>query len=105
MGLFKKEKKPSAADLILFEEMENKDSRAAELIEELRSGKPLVINFESISDEPQATNRLLAFLAGGTYALDGRTVKIKRYVYLFARNVDFEDGSLTEFINKFYEQE
>ena len=45
-----------------------------------------------------AANKMLAFFAGAAYALDGKTVMINDTTYLFARRVDFMDGSLQNFI-------
>jgi hypothetical protein len=45
-----------------------------------------------------ACNKLLAFFAGATYAIGGKTIKINETSYLFARLEDFQDGSLNEFL-------
>ena len=63
----------------------------------LKQGSPLIINFESL--EPTSANKMLAFFAGACYALDGRNVKINEKTYLFARRVDFFDGSIQKFID------
>ncbi len=88
----------SAAKRIVFEKLADDDERAAELVEELRVSNPLCINFESL--DIMAKNKLLAFLSGATYALEGEVVLIKSNVYLFAKKVDFLDGSLKEFIER-----
>ena len=73
------------------------DQRAAELVDLLKDGHPLILNFENL--EPLAANKLLAFFAGACYALEGRNVIINEKTYLFARKVDFFDGSLQRFLD------
>ena len=101
MGLFGKKKVEAEAKLaserIIMEQIEDNDEHMAELVDQLALGNPLVINFDKL--DLMAANKMLAFLTGASYALDGRTFKINEATYLFARNEDFEDGSLQEFLN------
>ena len=78
-----------AKSRIIFEKIADDDQRAAELVEELRVSNPLCINF-----------KMVAFLSGAAYALEGEAILIKSNVYLFAKKVDFLDGSLKEFIER-----
>lgn len=87
-----------AKSRIVFEKIVDDDQRAAELVEELRVSNPLCINFDGL--EIMAKNKMLAFLSGATYALEGEVVLLKQNVYLFAKKVDFLDGSLKEFIER-----
>ena len=87
-----------ASDRIIMEQIEDDDSRAAELVKKLKKGDPLVLNFENL--EPMAANKLLAFFAGATYALDGKSVRINEKTYLFALKASFMDVSLQEFLNQ-----
>lgn len=87
-----------AVKRMIFEQIADDDERAAELVEELRVGNPLCLNFESL--EAMAKNKLLAFFSGACYALEGEVVLIRDNVYMFALKVDFIDGSLKEFIEK-----
>ncbi len=108
MGLFSKkdeyskraeqinETEETAADRIIFEQIENDDERAAKLVDEMKEGKPLVINLDNL--EFIEKNKFLAFFAGACYALGGRTIKINEVTYLFARKEDYLDGSLKEFV-------
>ena len=86
-----------AADKIVMEQLQDSDNKAAELVDLLKQGNPLIINFESL--DPTAANKMLAFFAGACYALEGRSVKINEKTYLFARRVDFFDGSIQKFID------
>lgn len=109
MGLFGKKKneyaeasnalnqKENAIDKLVMEQLDDNDKKAAELVDMLKQGCPLIINFESL--EPTSANKMLAFFAGACYALDGRNVKINEKTYLFARRVDFFDGSIQKFID------
>jgi|YelNatPaOPRAMG01_1025707.scaffolds.fasta_scaffold15747_5 cell division inhibitor SepF len=54
---------------------------AQEIIDNLKDGKPVVINFEETDRE--LARRIIDFLSGGAYALDGTTEKISNYVFLF----------------------
>ncbi len=90
-----------AKDRILFEVIANDDGRMAVLVDKLKQGTPLVLCFEKLDID--AGNKMLAFLQGAIYAIDGETRKITDDTYLFARKVDFQDGSLDEFIRNLKE--
>ncbi len=94
----KKEEKLKASKRIVFNKIVDDDKKAAELVEELIDGNPIVINFCELDELPY--NKMLAFLSGATYALDGEIVQLKEDVYLFAKKEEFLDGSLKEFIEK-----
>lgn len=86
----------TAVDRLIIEQMKDDDEFAARLVDNLKTGSPLILNFEGLGDF--AANKMLAFFAGATYASEGKTVKINETTYLFARRVDFMDGSLQKFI-------
>ncbi|MDE6656821.1 MAG: cell division protein SepF [Anaeroplasmataceae bacterium] len=110
MGLFSKKKnayeeasknlsnEEVASDRIIMEQIDDDDAKAAELVKRLKKGDPLVLNFDNL--EPMAANKLLAFFAGATFALDGKSVMINEKTYLFALRSSFMDGSLQEFLNQ-----
>jgi FtsZ-interacting cell division protein YlmF len=85
-----------AADRLIMERLKDDDQRAAELVDLLKSGTPIILNFEDLTEEED--NKMLAFFAGAAYALDGKSIKINETTYLFARKVEFMDGSLQTFI-------
>lgn len=105
MALFKKEKREKetsyviAKDRIIMEQLSDNDQYAASLVDKLNNGNPLVLNFKKL--DIMACNKLLAFFAGATYAIGGKTIKINETTYLFARSQDFEDGSLNDFLQQF----
>ena len=86
-----------AASRLVIEKLTDDDQRAAELVNLIKTGTPIILNFEDLSEDED--NKMLAFFAGATYALDGKSVKINERTYLFARKVDFMDGSLQTFIH------
>ena len=102
MALFGKKKEEYvdesmlAASRIVMEQIDDDDEKAASLVEQIKKGNPLIVNFESL--DAFAANKMLAFFAGATYALEGKTVKINEKTYLFAKRTEFLDGSLQNFI-------
>ncbi len=88
-----------AAERIMFEQLNDDSQQAATLIDQLKDGTPLVINFERL--DVKQGNKMLSFFAGACYAIDAKYVEIREEVYLFARNIDFHDGTLDDFIKKF----
>ena len=110
MGLFFKKKDPlkdldlneeeldgNAASRIIMEQMKEDDLRAKELLESLKTGFPLVLNFDSM-DSKQA-DKYMAFFQGAAVALDGRAVRINESTFLYSRKQEFLDGSLKEFVD------
>lgn len=91
-------KEEVASDRIIMEQINDDDAKAAELVKRLKKGDPLVLNFDNL--EPMAANKLLAFFAGATFALEGKSVMINEKTYLFALKSSFMDGSLQEFLNQ-----
>ncbi len=87
-----------ASERLIMEQIKDDDERACELVDKLKEGSPLIINFEKLP--LMAINKLLAFFTGACYAVDGNTIKINEFTYLFARKVDFLDGTLNNFIEK-----
>ncbi len=85
-----------AVDRLVIQKMVDDDEIAASYVDNLKNGSPLILNFEGLDDF--AANKMLAFFAGAAYALEGKSVKINDTTYLFARRVDFMDGSLQRFI-------
>ena len=87
-----------AKDRIVMKKMENNDKFARDLILDIKDGVPYVINFRDLPDPDQA-NKYLYFLMGAVVALEGRTLRINEFTYLFARKEDFLDGSLIKWYN------
>ena len=111
MGLFSRKKDPykdidldeelplegQAKDRIIMEQMKENDERAKELLDSLKTGYPLVLNFDSM-DSKQA-DKYMAFFQGAAAALNGRAVRINETTFLYARKEEFLDGSLKQFVD------
>ena len=111
MGLFKRKKDPysdidledggnlfgKASDRIIMEQMTYDDPHAKELLDSMKSGSPLVLNFSDM-DSKQA-DKYMAFFQGAAIALEGRAVRINDSTFLYARKEEFLDGSLKEFVD------
>ena len=112
MGLlFKKKKDPyddmdldlnensfgKASDRIIMERMTYDDPHAKELLDSLKNGSPLVLNFDGM--DLQQADKYMAFFQGAAAALDGRAVRINESTFLYARKEEFLDGSLKEFVD------
>jgi cell division inhibitor SepF len=101
MGLFQKEEKENeevitSKDKMIMEQIIDDDKHAASLVDKLKAGCPLLLNFDKL--DVFEANKLIAFFSGASYALDGQIVTIKEGTYLFARKEDFLDGSLRDFL-------
>lgn len=90
--------KVKASKRIIFEKLDDNDERAAELVQELKEGNPLVINFTGL--DARGINKMLAFLTGAAYAIEGETILVKENIYMFVRKIDLLDGSIKEWLEK-----
>ena len=91
-----KEKK--AFDRVEFIVME-KDLDIMKLADNLLIGVPLIINFEEYNDVE--ANKVITFLSGVTYAIDGEIELIQEKIFLFATKQDYKDGSLRKFVKEY----
>lgn len=68
---------------------------------QLRSGSPVIINLRHL--DPQEGTRLIDFVCGTAYAIDGHMLKIGESIFLFTpSNIvisDVEDRSIEESVN------
>ena len=101
MGLFgkKKEEKPvdntPASKKMIMENMMDPD-KAVGYADKLLKGIPLCLGFGELDIDE--ANKIIAFLSGVVYAIDGVAKKINDNAFLFARKEEFLDGSLNEFL-------
>ncbi|MDY0209876.1 MAG: cell division protein SepF [Acholeplasma sp.] len=92
----------SSYDRIIFESLEtDDDAYITMLARDLIDGNPLVLNFEELSPDP--ANKIMAFLSGVIFTLEGQIVQINKKVFLFAREQEFKDGTLKQFIDEYKE--
>jgi len=94
----KKNKK--SIDKVKFINMD-KNVDGFKLADVLMQAFPLVVNFEDYDD--MESNKLITFLSGVTYAIDGEIDMIQPKIFLFATKEDYKDGSLRKFVNEYKE--
>ncbi len=95
--MFKKKKAIKRVDFITME----KDVDVIKLANKLLKSVPLIINFEEY--EPIEANKIITFLSGVIYALDGEIEVIQPKIFLFATKEDYKDGSLRKFVKEYKE--
>lgn len=93
-------KKQTAFDRVEFV-MVDKDIDILKLADQLLKGLPLIVNFESFNDIE--ANKVITFLSGVTYAIDGEIEQIQDKIFLFATKQDYKDGSLRKFVKEYKE--
>jgi cell division inhibitor SepF len=109
MGLFsvgKKKKKEDVKDevilkseMIVFEKLTSDDDKfLTALADQMIAGQPLILNFEPL-DIDQA-NKVIAFLSGVVYAIQGEIVNVQEKVFMFAAKDVYEDGSMEDFLKE-----
>ena len=91
-------KNKKAFDRIEFIMME-KDLDVFKLGDKLLKGTPLMVNFEEHNDIE--SNKVITFLSGVTYAIDGEIEMVKEKIFLFATKQDYKDGSLRKFVSEY----
>lgn len=91
-----KEKK--AFDRVEFIVMEE-DIDVLKLADKLLFGTPLIVNFEEFNEIE--SNKVLTFISGVTYAIDGEIEQIQEKIFLFASKPDYRDGSLRKFVKEY----
>ena len=96
--MFKKNNK--AIHRVKFIYME-KNVDGFKLADFLMQAVPLVINFEDFDDIE--SNKVITFLSGVTYAVDGEIEMIRPKIFLFATKDDYKDGSLRKFVKEYKE--
>ena len=71
------------------------------LADKLLKGVPLIVNYEDYNEIE--ANKVITFLSGVIYALDGEIEVIQPTIFLFATKDDFKDGSLRKFVEDYKE--
>ena len=86
-----------ASERIVFAQFTSDDDNyALELINEIKNGAPVIVNFEKVDE--YTTNKYMAFFTGATMMVDGKVMRINENTILFTLKENFMDGSLREFI-------
>ncbi len=95
----------SVSDIVVYEPKIYEDS--LNISASLRGGNPVIVNLKHL--EPSEGTRLIDFVCGTAYAIDGHMMKIGESIFLFTPNdvniVDAEEkSSLREEINTIEEK-
>lgn len=93
-------KRKGAINRVQFIMME-RDINVFKLSDTLLKRIPIIVNFEEYNDEE--SNKVITFLSGVTYAIDGEIEMIKDKIFLFASKEDYKDGSLRKFVEEYKE--
>ena len=93
-------KKKSAYDRTKFITM-TEDLDVFELADALMMRNPLIVNFEDYN--VIESNRVIMFLSGVIYALDGEVEVLREKIFAFATKDDMKEKSLRKFIAKYKE--
>lgn len=93
-------KNKKAVDRIEFIMMDN-DLDVFKLADKLLKGTPLMMNFDD--HNVIEANKVITFLSGVTYAIDGEIEMIQDKIFLFATKKDYKDGSLRKFVKEYKE--
>lgn len=93
-------KNKKAIDRVEFITME-KQVDVMKLANKLLKGVPLIVNYEDY--EPIEANKVITFLSGVIYAIDGEIEVIQPTIFLFATKTDYKDGSLRKFVKEYKE--
>lgn len=96
MALFKK-KKPiteevTAEKLIMEQLHSDDDAYITDLARKMMAGSPLILNFEHLHID--RANKVIAFMSGVVYAINGHIVEINEATYLFGSTELYQDGSI-----------
>ena len=88
----------SAQFKVVIMQPENFDD-AQDICDHLKNKKPVIVNLEEI--EKESAQRIVDFLSGSVYALDGQIQKVSNGIFLIAPcNVDIMSDFKNEFRNK-----
>ena len=83
----------------MFEQLhEVKDSHITKLATNVINGNPLIINLETI--DVDNANKVIAFLSGVVYAIEGETYVISEKIILFGNSEVYDDGSVRKLLDE-----
>ena len=93
-------KQSKALDRVDFIKMDD-ELDVLKIADKLLYGTPVIMNFEEY-DEIEG-NKIITFLSGVAYAIDGEIEQIQNKIFLFATKRDYKDGSLRKFVKEYKE--
>ena len=91
-------KSPLTAFQLLERIIVKESSQLLDLANFLKNGKPILVSFEMIDVED--ANKMIGFLSGVVYALEGETHFTSEKTMLFGSKKNFEDGTLNKFVKE-----
>ena len=96
MALFKKKKtvvEELTSEKLIMEQLVNDDDAfITDLARKMMAGSPLILNFENLHID--RANKVIAFMSGVVYAINGHIVEINEATYLFGNQDLYQDGSI-----------
>ncbi|MDY0278361.1 MAG: cell division protein SepF [Acholeplasma sp.] len=93
------EVKQATAEKIIFEQLDDAiDSHLTKLATDIINGNPLVVNLESLDIDN--ANKVIAFLSGVIYAIEGEIYLIREKVFLFGNSEVYNDGSVKKLLEE-----
>lgn len=104
MGLFGKKKEETpvdntpAKDKMIMDNIHD-PNKAVAYADKLLNGIPLCLGFGELDIDE--ANKIIAFLSGVVYAINGTAKQLNETAFLFATKENFLDGSLNEFLKNF----
>lgn len=94
----KKESITNTADNIIIKQLEtDDDAYIIDLVDQMVLGSPLILNFDLLHVD--AANKVLAFITGVIYAIDGHYQLIKDNIYLFGNKELYIDNSINKWLS------
>lgn len=106
MGLFSflkkkkvEEKTVETVSKIQFEQLyDAEDTYLTKLATNVINGMPLIVNLESLSIDD--ANKVIAFLSGVVYAIEGEILNLKEKVFMFGNSEVYQDGTVKVLIDE-----
>lgn len=106
MGLFSFLRKKNRVEQVVetvqrinFEELYDVDDHnLTKLATSIINGEPLIVNLEKIDID--SANKVIAFLSGVIYAIEGYVLPIKEKVFLFGNSEVYDDGSVRKLVDE-----
>ncbi len=102
MGLFGKKKVKveviPTSEKIYWEQLKNDDDQyITSLAKKMIDGSPLILNFEGLHVD--RANKVIAFLSGVVYGVNGHILGINDLTYLFGNQACYDDGTLETWLD------
>lgn len=95
----RKEAKIKTSDKLIIERLEtDEDDYILKLVNQMIEGNPLILNFDLLHIDH--ANKVLAFITGVVYAINGHYQFINDNIYLFGNKDLYTDNSIKNWIEE-----